>query len=277
MKKMALYLRTIAGVQTLVETERFGEAEKVMKDGIAAVRALDGEPTQAATLQLGLALIYHRQGDYAAAERQLTEAIRTVRTSGDDKSPSLLVGMYRVLGDCLVRQNRATEAEAAFHEALNLVRRAGDNHSLALVEPLVGLASAERIQTKYAAAEQTFRRALAILERQTPNAPRRFEVMVQLGGMLDDQHKFTDAEPLLRQGYAGLMAGGAAAAVGQSGIPDPLRSSIAGGAMAAADRWRSRAEAARRLARICETTGRPDEAGRFWDDAWALADSQRIQ
>jgi non-specific serine/threonine protein kinase/serine/threonine-protein kinase len=250
MKAWALVFRTLASGKSLVDAGHLAEAEKMLTDGITAVQALRGKPDQVGMLRLLLAHVYMKQGQAAAAERQLTEAIAACRAVGGDDS--LLPGLYQSLGRCLLQQGRPAEAEAAFRQTMEVLLRTKDPRSAVLAAPLADLASAEVGQGKAAAAERTLRQALAILDRQAPDAPGRFQVMIQLGGVLDDEHKPADAEPLLRQGYLGLTASRAPAG---------------------ADEWRHRAEAARRLARLCEATDRTAEAAQFWDDLWAIADA----
>jgi non-specific serine/threonine protein kinase/serine/threonine-protein kinase len=249
-KAWALVFRTLVSGKSLVDAGHLAEAEKMLTDGITAVQALRGKPGHVGMLRLLLAHVYMKQGQAAAAERQLTEAITACRAVGGDDS--LLPGLYQSLGRCLLQQGRPAEAEAAFRQRMEMLLRTTDAHSAVLADPLVDLATAEVGQGKLAAAERTLRQALAILDRQAPDSPGRFRVMIQLGGVFDDEHKPADAEPLLRQGYLGLTASRAPAGV---------------------DEWRHRAEAARRLARLCEATGRTAEAAKYWDDLWAIADT----
>jgi tetratricopeptide (TPR) repeat protein len=269
MKKIGHMFRTAADARRLMAAGRLAEAEAVTRDGIAAIRSAGGDPSLFAALDLLLANIYQLQGRHDAASQVLRATVDVARGAvgpgGPGTSP-LFVRAANALGSSLLRQNRPAEAEAAFREVLDVLRRNNDPQSVMLVEPLVGIGSAEAGQGNYAAAEADLRQALAILDRQTPDAARRFEVMVLLGGVLADQHRLAEAEPLLRQGYARLATAGVKVGSNQ------LREGFAGDTAAPAQS-RIRLDAARRLARLYEETGRPDEAARMWDDVWSLADT----
>ena len=97
-------------------------------------------------------------------------------------------------------------------------------------------------QGKYADAEPVLRECLTIREKKTADSWTRFNTTSQLGESLLGRGRYAEAEPLLRAGYAGMKAR-------ETGIP-PL------------DRVRL-AEAADRLARLCEATSRPGEAAEW--------------
>ena len=97
-------------------------------------------------------------------------------------------------------------------------------------------------QGKYADAEAVLRECLAIREKKAAGSWVRFNTASMLGGSLLGQGRDAEAEPLLRAGYEGMKAR-------ESGI-SPL------------DRARFN-EAADRLVRLCEATGRPAEADKW--------------
>jgi tetratricopeptide (TPR) repeat protein len=97
-------------------------------------------------------------------------------------------------------------------------------------------------QGRYAQAEPLLRECLTIRAETSPAVWRHFDAQSLLGGALLGQEKYAEAEPLLRQGYEGMKQ------------REAQISQI----------WKGRlAEAAERLARLCEATGRPEQA-REW-------------
>ena len=97
-------------------------------------------------------------------------------------------------------------------------------------------------QGKYADAEPVLRECLTIREKNAAGSWVRFNTASQLGESLLGQGRYAESEPLLRAGFEGLKAR-------ETDIP-------------ALDRARF-AEAADRLARLCEATGRPAEAAKW--------------
>ena len=84
---------------------------------------------------------------------------------------------------------------------------------------------------------------LALREARSPQGPALFYTRSLLGGALAGQKKYTEAEPLLLQGYRGLKAHRLALSAQQAGKYLP--------------------EALERLVRLYDDWGKPDEAGKW--------------
>jgi tetratricopeptide (TPR) repeat protein len=95
---------------------------------------------------------------------------------------------------------------------------------------------------RYAEAEPVLRECLAIRAEKLPDDWLRFNAVSMLGGALLGQKKYAEAEPLLLQGYEGMKQR-------EATIPPGRKVRLP--------------EAAERLVRLYEATGRPDEA-RAW-------------
>jgi hypothetical protein len=95
---------------------------------------------------------------------------------------------------------------------------------------------------KFAEAEPVVRECLAIREEHIPDDWRTFNTRSMLGGSLLGQNRYADAEPLLRAGYEGM-------ARREDSIPQEGQFRVI--------------EALERLARLCESTGRKDEAAKW--------------
>ena len=94
-------------------------------------------------------------------------------------------------------------------------------------------------QSKFAEAEPVLRECLAIRAEKLPDDWSHFNALSLLGGALLGQGKPAEAEPLLVRGYEGMRQR-------EEKIPPPGRPRLP--------------EAAERLARLYEATGRPDRA-----------------
>jgi tetratricopeptide (TPR) repeat protein len=99
-------------------------------------------------------------------------------------------------------------------------------------------------------AEPALREALSLREKSEPEAWTTFNSRSLLGEALAGQKKYTEARPLLVQGFDGLKARAAQ-------IPEPLRALRLG-------------EAADRLVRLCEAQGMPEEAAKWRKEAEAV-------
>jgi tetratricopeptide (TPR) repeat protein len=98
------------------------------------------------------------------------------------------------------------------------------------------------LQKQYDEAALVLREALAIFEKDLPNAVQRFFWISALGGVLCGEGEYAEAEPLLLRGYEGMKKQEAT-----------LHAN-----------WRARiGEAAERVARFYEITRQPEKA-RLW-------------
>ncbi len=125
-------------------------------------------------------------------------------------------------------------------------------------EPTALVHEAYLRQSRYADAEKVLGECLAIREKKEPAAWSTFDTKSMLGDALRGQQKYTEAEPLLLQGYEGMKKQAAK-------IPPPNRHRLtealeplvrlydAWGKPAAAAKWR------RELGASKATAGKPAE------------------
>jgi tetratricopeptide (TPR) repeat protein len=188
--------------------------------------------------QADLGLNYADAGRLPDAIRLLEEALARAR-KGPQPLPDRLAWIPLVLAETYDRAGRFAKAEALFRQALadakarygadhpETARRFGSlgHHLLRAGQP--------------AEAEAVLRECLAIREQKEPDAWTTFNAKSMLGGARLGQKKYTEAEPLLFQGYEGMRQR-------EAKIPAPARKHLA--------------EAAERLAEVYDATGRPDQA-----------------
>ncbi|MFO0811352.1 MAG: protein kinase [Gemmataceae bacterium] len=115
-----------------------------------------------------------------------------------------------------------------------------------------GLGSALGDQGRWVDAAAVLRESLDFRQAMEPDAWTTFETKSVLGGVLLGQGKLADAEPLLVASYAGMKERlDAIPREGKARLP----------------------EAALRLVRLYEALGRPAEAARWLDEAWAWVET----
>ena len=148
----------------------------------------------------------------------------------------------------------ADAAQARRLEAINYLRaRLPADHPL-LADALAEFTFALLGSGKFSEAEPTARECLAIYEKRLPDDWQTFNARSMLGGSLLGQKKYAEAEPLLLSGYEGLK---------QREDKIPLDSSPLGAFRSPADSKPWLKEALRRLVRLYEDTGRPDQAAKW--------------
>jgi hypothetical protein len=134
---------------------------------------------------------------------------------------------------------RLPEALTLFEETLKLkkAKQSPDHHET--LGTMNDLAGAYLDAHRWSEAEHTSRECLAGRAAKTPDDWRRFHTMSQLGAALAGQKRFTEAEPLILQGYEGPKAR-------EAKFP--------------AEHKKHLAEAAARIVRLYETWGKTDKA-----------------
>jgi tetratricopeptide (TPR) repeat protein len=210
---------------------------------VEAVRRKNGlsDPaTQGTTHALVVALA--NLGRLAEAEAVSREQAAAVRENDGAESINYARALM-CLGRVLMWQRGVpNRADAVTREAVATYRTARETASVDYAAALSNRGLLLLRQGKYADAEPVLRECLTIREKKSAGVWTRFNTMSQLGESLLGQGRYADSEPLLRTGYEGIKAR-------ETDIP-------------ALDRARF-AEAADRLARLCEGTGRPAEAAKW--------------
>jgi tetratricopeptide (TPR) repeat protein len=120
-----------------------------------------------------------------------------------EEHPDRLAGMNR-LAALYSDEGKHSEAEALFTNALKIQRRVlGEVHPDTL-NSWDGLGRIQLREHKYVEAESTLRDALKGYEKVTPESWKRYNCQSMLGGSLEGQKKYSEAEPLLISGYRGV-------------------------------------------------------------------------
>ena len=96
------------------------------------------------------------------------------------------------------------QAGILFHKALAQCRERDDSGGYSTANTLGWLARNLLLQERYAEAEPIARESVAISEKERAEAPQGFYCVSILGAVLCGQSNYTEAEPLLLQGYEGM-------------------------------------------------------------------------
>jgi tetratricopeptide (TPR) repeat protein len=134
------------------------------------------------------------------------------------------------------------EAEAWRRKWLAVVKGSAGVDSRPYVDELGALGANLLQQGKWADAEPALRESLTVREKKDPNGWETYLTRSLLGGALSGRKNYTEAEPLLIQGYEGVRAR-------EGQIPPP-------------DRYRV-TEAGERIVRLYEAQGRAEEAAEW--------------
>jgi eukaryotic-like serine/threonine-protein kinase len=218
------------------------EAEAMMREELAIAKRLYGnEHPAVATALNNLGTVLHNQGKLAEAEELLREALAMNRRLQGNEHPEEIATLGN-LGGVLRSQGRFTEAEPIFREALAIRKKVSGNEDIRVSRPLEDLADVLWRQGKLAEGEALARESLGIRENQQPGNWETFNCRSLLGGLLLDQKKHAEAEPLLVSGYEGMKQR-------EKSIPF---------------RWKARLKnALDLLVQLYEATGRPDRAAEW--------------
>jgi len=164
--------------------------------------------------------------------------ILELRESTDDPDPWFLT-TYAIACQGAGELDRA---DILFRKALAQQRQRDDSGGVGTAYTLAWLARNLLLQQRYAEAESAARESMALYEKERPDDREQFYFVSVLGQVLSGQEKYTQAEPLLVQGYDGMK--------GREAILNAV--------------WKRRmGEAGERVAQFYEATNQPDK-GRAW-------------
>ncbi len=230
-------------------TSRHADTLPLLEEALELQRAKFGSDHLQTLWFMGHLAVANREvGRLSEALRLLEEAMKRSKANlGPDNSVTL--GLMTNLAEVYWESGRFDDALVLHREALTVYKaKSGLDHAETLTV-MNGLARAYLLG-RPAEAEPLLREYLMIPEKKTPDAWQSFEARSLLGGSLLGQGKYADAQPLLLQGYEGMLAR-------KGKIPAPSRKRIA--------------EAGVRIIQLYEAWDRPDQAS-AWKAKLGLRD-----
>jgi tetratricopeptide (TPR) repeat protein len=149
--------------------------------------------------------VYSDQGKYAQASALLSQTLKTqLRVLGPRHYDTLdtlssFASMYQ-------REGKYALAEAYAEQTLAGKRQTLGPEDPVTIESAADLALAYQSQAKFAKSAPLAHEALEFYRNTQPNDWSRFRAESLLGASLAGQKKFAEAEPLLLEGYQGMVA-----------------------------------------------------------------------
>jgi tetratricopeptide (TPR) repeat protein len=167
-------------------------------------RVLGSDNPQTLNSEGNLASIYSDQGKYAQAEALFKKTLDIQRrVIGPEHFETLetladIANMYQRQGDYTRAETYAAEALAGRRHMLGSV----DKHTM---ESAADLALVHQLQGKFAKSESLAHEALDFYVTKRPDDWQRYRSESLLGASLSGQKKYAEAEPLLLEGYKGML------------------------------------------------------------------------
>ncbi len=217
-KGLESYRRLYGQDHPFTQREMFGLAKVLLGEGdypqaeklfekVAAGEARAWGPRHPNTLASNslLAQVYVEEGKTAQGISLLEKALEDSRAvSGPGATETLKTEM--ALAWAYDSQGELRRAQQSWEHALEGFRRLGSGQEANLADASELLGQNLTKQRKYGQAEALLRQALALREKGDRNDWRLFRAQAFLGACLAGQQRYVEAEPLLLEGYQGMLA-----------------------------------------------------------------------
>jgi serine/threonine protein kinase/tetratricopeptide (TPR) repeat protein len=197
-------MSNLAGVYNV--QGNYAQAEAGFSQTLEIERRVFGtEHPNTLTCMSNLAEVYSMQGKYAQAKALYGQTLDISRRVLGPEHPDTLdtlsdfTSMYQ-------RQGKYVQAETHAAQALAGRRHALGAEHLETMASAADLALAYQSQGKFVESESLAREAMEIDRKEQPDGWLRFRAESLLGASLAGQKNFADAEPLLLEGYQGMLA-----------------------------------------------------------------------
>jgi tetratricopeptide (TPR) repeat protein len=185
---------------------KYAQAEALFSQALEIRRRVLG-PEHPSTLRCisYLAYTYSDEGRYAQAEALLIQnlnverRVRGLENVDTLKTRSYVASMYQVQGKYSLAETYAALALAGRQHTL------GPDHPETMASA-GDLALAYQSQEKFPESESLARATEAIERTKQPDSWQRFWAESLLGASLAGEKKYAEAEPLLLEGYGGMLA-----------------------------------------------------------------------
>jgi serine/threonine protein kinase/tetratricopeptide (TPR) repeat protein len=185
---------------------KYAQADTLFSQTLEIQRRVLG-PEHPLTLNAmgNLASDYADEGKYAQAEALFRQTLGIQRRVLGPEHPFTLNTLNSMVA-AYQKQGKYAEAETYAEQVLATRRRAlGAEHPNTILSA-ADLALAYVSQGKFAASEPIARETLELNQKQQPDDWQRFRAESLLGASLAGEKKYAEAEPLLVEGYQGMLA-----------------------------------------------------------------------
>ena len=168
-------------------------------------RVLGPEHPYTLNAMANMATLYGGEGKYAEADALFSQTLAIQRRVLGPDHPYTLNTMDGMVGD-YQRQGKYALAETYSAQALAGRRRTMGPEHPNTINTSTDLALAYVSQGKYTESEPLAREAVGLDQKQQPDDWQRFRAESLLGVSLAGEKKYAEAEPLLLEGYQGMVA-----------------------------------------------------------------------
>jgi eukaryotic-like serine/threonine-protein kinase len=194
---------------------KYAQAEELHSQTLEIKRRVLGpEHPDTLTSMNNLAAVYAVQGKYAQSEEMFTKTVETSKRVLGPEHP-LTLDFLAEFAFLYERERKYVSAETYAVETLAGRRHTLGSDNAETMASAEDLALAYQSEGKFAEAESLAREALAFNQKQQPDDWERFRAESLLGASLAGEKKYAEAEPLLLEGYQGMLA-----RIEQIGVPD---------------------------------------------------------
>jgi tetratricopeptide (TPR) repeat protein len=185
---------------------KYAQAEALYSQTVGITRRVLG-PEHLATLESadGLADSYREQSKYAQAEALYRQNLEIERRALPPEHPST-ISTLSDFAFMYQRQGKHALAETYAAQALAALRHALGSENPDTMAAAADLALAYLSQGKFTESEPLAREALEFNRKKQPDDWQRFRAESLLGASLAGERKYAEAEPLLLEGYQGMLA-----------------------------------------------------------------------
>jgi tetratricopeptide (TPR) repeat protein len=185
----------------------FTQAESLYSEAMETQRRVLGPEHPDTLLSMGnLASTYAEEHKYAQAEPLFTQTLEiSRRVLGPEHTNTL--GFLSDFATMYQRQGQYAQAETYAAQVVAGRQRVGSSEDPVDIQAAVAnLALVYVSEGKFAESERLARQTLEFDEKNQPDDWERFRAESLLGASLSGQKKYAEAEPLLLDGYQGMLA-----------------------------------------------------------------------
>ncbi len=180
------------------------EADQLCGEAVLAIAAADGEDHPRALFSLGVrAVILRQKGDVEAAESLYLDLLEKQRRVLGADHPDVARTLNN-LAYLLMTQQDYAKAEERYKQALEVLNHVHEGAHPDVIQVRQNLASVLNLQKKYDEVEVVLREVVELRRELHPEGHSRVGVALVngLGRFLFERGKYSEAEPVLREGIA---------------------------------------------------------------------------
>jgi tetratricopeptide (TPR) repeat protein len=200
---------TLTGMNNLAQVYyregKYQQAEELQSKILETRRRILGPEHNDTLISMNnLAIIYLGERKYAQAETIQSQNLEIIQRVFGPDHPNTLMSMNN-LARVYSAEEKYPQAEELSVKLVDTRRRVlGPRHPQTM-DAMASLSMLQLKQSKFSEAESLSRETLAILEQTFPDDWTRFQTQTVLGAAISGQKRYSEAEPLLLKGYAGMI------------------------------------------------------------------------